>query len=270
MSMTSRRLTHLGLLATLLAGCGGIAEEEIASAAVTSALEISKNSATGNAVLEAKYAEPPSSCSTPEQAAARAAATPSAVLRPSTCITKTADGASVHAELASCTGIFGRRILNGGLDARFEACEGGAQTAEIHDSGDLTANGRPLSYQAKAVLATVEGGRDVTYTAQWSGTTARGRFVTGNAELAVWVADPSGCIRVTGDANGRVDDIAFQKTISGFALCPDQCPTDGRLDVTVQGKRGERTMTITFDGTDRAKVIGFSGRHFDVPLVCDE
>jgi hypothetical protein len=267
--MTTRTFARLGLVATLVAGCGGIAEEEIADAAATSALEISRSTAAGNAVLEAKYVAPPS-CPTPEEAAARAAATPSAVLRPSSCIIKTAEGASVHAELTSCTGIFGRRVLNGGLDARFEACDGGAQTAEIADSGDLTSNGRRVDYQAKAVVAVVDGGRDITYTAQSSATTPRGRFVEQHAELAVHVADPSGCIRVTGDAHGRVDDIAFDKRISGFALCPDECPTQGRLDVTVDGKWRERTMTLTFDGSSTAKVVGFSGRRFEVNLVCDE
>jgi hypothetical protein len=41
------------------------------------------------------------------------------------------------------------------------------------------------------------------------------------------------------------------------------------VDISVEGKRGERDLSIVFDGSATAHVTGTKGDEFDVDMVCE-
>jgi hypothetical protein len=268
-----RTLRHAPFLAfaalgLALGGCGPLDEQALAEASVTSALQTSRSAGAGKLVLDGALQD---GCMTPVDAAAEAAARPSVGLYPSSCVTKVQDGASVHAELSDCTGAFGRVHLNGGVDATFS--EGGACDklhAEIVDSGDLTGNDRPIEYSASAEITVREALRDVAWSGSWSATTKRGEEVAQTSELLITVDTATDCIALGGDTSGYVGDIDVDTTIEGLSVCPEACPSAGTLNVHVDGRRRERSLTVVFDGSSTAKVTGSSGREFEIDMVCND
>jgi len=201
-------------------------------------------------------------------AASEAAARPTVGLYPSSCAQKTADGASVHAQLDGCTGAFGRVELNGGLDATLEVTGDCKLRADIVDSGDLSANGRELTYDATADIELLEGARDVTWNAHWIGSTRRGREIEQTSQLRVLIDDASHCLNVEGSAEGHVAQYDYGWEASGLSVCPDTCPSAGSVRAHWQGRGRDREISVEFDGSNVAHVVGWSGSEFDVEMVC--
>ena len=253
---------------SLLAGCGHPLEEEVASAVVTSALETNRNGGTGNLVVQLRQPAADACLSDPVAAAADAASRPAVGLYPVDCLQKTADGSTVHAEFNSCTGPFGRITLLGGVDAAFQPAADCKLHADVNDSGDLTANGRPLEYSAGAEIAFADGSWDVAWSAHWTGTTKRGRTVEQTSSLQVLVDDQSSCRTIDGTTQGHVDDWEFDTAIDGLAICPDACPAAGSVVANLKGKLRDRTMRVDFDGSSVARVTGWSGTEYQVDMVC--
>jgi hypothetical protein len=161
--------------------------------------------------------------------------------------------------------------LNGGLDAILEPADECGLHAEIVDSGDLEANGRPLDYEASAQVKFREGFRDVDWRARFSGTTKRGRSIRQSSKLTVEVEEATSCRTLSGDIDGRVGKrIDYSANIDALAVCPDACPSAGVVHATLEGRLRDRTLTVRFDGSNVAHVTGWTGREFDVDLTCGE
>ena len=258
-------------VAALLAlpGCASDPEQEFAQAVVSSSLETSRSGMAGKPVVDA--VDDPCAVADPEAAAAEAASRPVVGLYPASCATKSADGASVHVELDGCTGPFGKVTLQGGLDAVFSPGKAECTiSADIADSGNLTANGRALDYDAHAEVTVKDGERDVDWTAHFTGTTRRGQDIEQSSHLGVVVDRESGCIDAAGDLHGTIAEWRdYGATISGLRVCPDHCPEAGTVDATVEGRLRDRSIQVRFDGSKVAHVTGWSGREFDVDLVCE-
>jgi hypothetical protein len=275
--MLVRRLLPLGLgilaLDAAIAGCAPDDEYDLAEASISSALETSRSGATGNVVAGSlrvrEDATSENLCVDAARLAADAAARPVTGLYPDGCAVKSVDGDAVHVELHDCTGAFGRAHLAGGIDAHVTGCdESGKVHATLGDSGDLTGNGRPIRWHADAVVTPGDGAYDVAWQASWSATTKRDRLVEHTSSLDIRVDAQSSCLDIAGTTRGHVDAIQFGSTIDGLQVCPDRCPDAGTITVVRDGRRGEKTIVVTFDGTDHAKVHGSKGT-FEVPLACD-
>jgi hypothetical protein len=251
----------VGLLA--LTGCGEAGEEAAAEAVVASALETHQNGAVGKDVAD------PSECTlNPEVAAQAIAARPSAAFVPSSCVQKTADGNTLHVELNDCSGRFGRARVNGGLDATLTSSAECSVHAEIVDSGDLEANGRKLEYQASADIVREADHENVAWQAEWSGTTRRGYDIHQTSDFDL-VTHTNGCVDANGTANGEVNGRDYDIDVKDLSVCPDECPTSGTVHGHIDGRFRDRNLSITFDGTTTAHVVGWSGRRFDVTMDCE-
>lgn len=247
----------------VLTGCGETGEQAAAQAVVASALETHQNSAVGKDVSE------PSDCTLdPESAASAIAARPSAAFIPSSCVQKTADGNTVHVELDDCSGRFGRATINGGLDATLTSAAQCSVHAEIVDAGNLEANGRKFEYQASADIVRESDHENVAWQAEWSGTTRRGYEIHQTSDFDL-VTHPSGCVDASGTAHGEVDGRTYDIDVKDLSACPDVCPTSGTVHGHIDGRVRDRSLTITFDGSTDAHVVGWSGRRFDVQMDCE-
>lgn len=268
-SRCHRTLTALALLLALpLAGCAQIVEEKVATAVVTSTLQTSRNEGAGRFVAELEQRDEEGCINDPVAAAADAAARPAVGLFPASCLTKQASGETIHAEFDDCTGVFGRVTLRGGMDAVFESTGSCRIHADIDDSGDFTANGKPLDYHAEADVLYRDGYRDIDWHADWEGTTRRGRHVEQRSSLNVLAEEETNCLDIVGTTEGRVDRWDFGTTIEELTICPSACPTSGRVEAQLEGEYRDRSLTIEFDGSDRAWVKGWTGREFEVEMVC--
>lgn len=257
------------LIAAGALGCQRMEEEAFAEATVTSTLQTSQSGGTGKTVIDGMDTEPATCPVDPAAAAARAASRPSH-LYPETCAVKTSNGPNLHVTLNDCTGPFGRVHLNGGLNATFSPADSCAVHAEIADDGTLTGNGNPVDYHASANIVTKPGARDVTWTANWTATTKRGRHVEQKSSLNILVNDSTDCLDIVGSTNGHVDEYPFGTVIDGLVVCPGKCPSAGTVSATFEGKYRDIELTVQFDGSDTAHVTGKRGRQFDVKMVCDE
>jgi hypothetical protein len=267
MPRAASQLVLASTLTALLAGCGN-ADKMIAEASVESALQTSRSTGITKVVVD--DARPDSGCLDPVAAAAEAAARPSAGLYPEGCATKTADGATVHAELDDCTGPFGRVHLDGGLDAELSATSCEQLHANIFDAGDLTANDAPLEYSASADITASETQRFVDWTGRVALTTKRGQEVEQTSDLSVVVDVADDCLSIDGTAAGHVDSVEYDVNLEGLRVCPGACPARGRVGVHAEGRRREASLSIEFDGSSTATVTGTDGDVFTVEMVCND
>jgi hypothetical protein len=245
-------------------GCGLPDEEAFANAVVTSALLTNENGGVGKEVIDTLA----DTCvDDPEAVARDAAARPSVAFIPSSCVDKSADGNTIHAELSECRGRFGRVTVEGGLDAVIDNIGDCRLHAEVWDSGDLTANGKPLDYQASAYVRLLDDIRDIDWSAEFSGTTRRGQHIEQSSHLVV-LADTANCVSIDGSAEGRVGKWDYTLDIEDLAVCPDRCPSRGTVRAHADAGRRDRSLTVVFDGSTTAKVTGSNGDELDVEMIC--
>lgn len=264
--MSLRYAALVALLAPSLTGCVIDVEEEAATAVVQSALESAKNQSTARQVAE--VASDDCSAITAEQLAQEAAAAPVVGLYPASCVTKTAEGASVHAEYDHCTGIFGYSDINGGIDATLEVTGECQLRADITDSGNFTNHERSYSYDATADILVRPGERDVQWNAHWKGTTRYDQSIEQNGSWHFVYQLSTGCYDFEGSAEGKLDGTPYEYEVEDLSICEDECPSKGTVVALWDGKHAELELTVEFDGSDVAKVTGWSGRVFEVEMVC--
>jgi hypothetical protein len=252
----------------VLGGCARELEEDFATGVAQSALETPDNQTPGQDLADSLEGD---ICTfSAEDAAREAAARPTAALYPSDCVTKTADGPNVHVQFDGCTGPFGRVTLNGGIDAAFSVEDGSCHVlADLVDDGTLTANDQAFDYDADADIEVLEDAREIAWDAHWAGTTKRGRDIEQKSNLAIHLDHATSCVTVkTGEAEGTLDQYEYGWNMTDLSVCPDECPKSGTVQGWWKGYARERTVTVEFDGSAVAHVTGWSGREFDVDLVC--
>jgi len=261
MRSTSPLVALSPLLSLALLACGS-AEDAFATAVVTSALQSPQAQQLTDEVVQG-------SCDslTAEAFAEQTAARPTAGLYPAECVAKSANGAELSVSYDGCTGPFGRVRLDGSVAATFEVTGACLLRADITDTG-LTANDRPLAYQATADIAVREEAYEVDWQASFAATTRRGRSVEQVSDFSVVVDRATSCRSFDGSAEGNVDGTEYDLSVSGMSICPGACPASGRVDATWHGRR-ERDFRVDFDGSSVARVTLPSGRVKDVTMICD-
>jgi hypothetical protein len=251
-------------LAFALNGCSFDPDQELAEASVSSALSTSKNTRMTRATTEHVAAD---GCLDPSAAAAEAAAQPTAGLYPEGCVSKRADGPSLHVEYDDCTGPFGHVTLAGGIDAELSEKSCDVLHAVVADSGDLTANDERVEYTASADITADGDLRMLDYTGDWTSKTRRGEDVFVTADLDIVVDRASACVEVSGTSSGHLGEHEFTARTEGYKVCPDACPSAGRTEVQIELYR-DRTIVVEFDGSDVAKVTVDDKEH-EVTMVCE-
>jgi hypothetical protein len=108
----------------------------------------------------------------------------------------------------------------------------------------------------------------VDWNAHWTGTTRRGRDIEQTSSLVVVSDDESGCVAIDGTTEGAVASWEFDTSVTGLSICPEACPAAGVVEATLHGELRDRTIRVEFDGSDVAQVVGWTGREFDVEMVC--
>jgi hypothetical protein len=258
-------LAALALASSLaLIGCARNEDDDVATASVTSALQASQHggitqdivSVDGEAAIE------------PTKAAQFVATRRPVGVQPEGCMTRTQNADSVHFVFTGCTGPFGKVRLDGSADARFSLDEKQRLVATITSGADLRANDRALSYKAQGTVEVQGDIRNLTWHAEATGETKRGRKYSRSTDLAISVDIVKRCLQASGAAHGTIAGFDLDVTVDDLAVCESACPTSGKAEASLRGPAGsERSFSIAFDGTDKAHVKT-PRRELDIALAC--
>ncbi|HEY8074134.1 MAG TPA: hypothetical protein VIF62_08495, partial [Labilithrix sp.] len=176
----------------------------------------------------------------------------------------------------NCTGPKGKVTYNGTVKSTWTLSAGSLEVK--HEATDFSAKG-------PRVTVTFSGSRDVTYTrsgsvitkhrvGNWTGTIAKN---TGTASepwshtadfTSTWDSS-SKCYTRDGSADNTIGSREFGRKVTGFKVCGDifACPEGGTFEL--DRKNGTVTITLTFDGGDKATLTGPKGNSVDITLACD-
>jgi hypothetical protein len=277
MNLVSNRASLLAFAVVLpiafaLGGCViPDADEQVASASAASTMQSAKNAGSTSGVSAAlETVVGGGVCVTPEAVAAADAAAPNVDLFPSSCATKTATGGTLHENYDDCTGPFGAVHVTGGANAIFtkgSACD--EVDAAVKDSGNLTANGAPLTYEANVKITVDDGKASLSWIGTWDAATSEGQ-ATGRDQLQIAQDLTSFCVTGGGTGDATLNGFELSSNVEGFAVCPDACPTSGHLVVSAKDGAWSGSISVDFDGSTTAHAIGTRGQAFDVPLVCGQ
>jgi hypothetical protein len=203
-----------------------------------------------------------------ESAATRLEQDSIAGLYPAGCVAVTRISLTeVHLEFDDCTGPFGLVHLRGGIDETFGLDDGGRIVADLADSGDFTAEGNAVDYQAHAELRALSADQaEIGWQSHWQTDIDHGKTVTCDSNVVILAEPATGCLTIDGTSTAAVDDRGLDLTIEGYAVCPAVCPSDGTI--TAVGKSSNETVVIDFDGSEKATVTLQGGGSTQVPLVC--
>jgi hypothetical protein len=185
---------------------------------------------------------------------------------PRGCLVVTNDDATKTAKYAfnGCTGPLGLAKIKGDVTATYEMSPNELVLDLV--GNDLSINRATVDWHAHAQIVADGSSRTMTWSAQLSGTTARGReFSRTNTKTVKWnVGDR--CFELDGVAEGKIKDRDVKTEVVGFKRCGQACPeAGGRITIT-NVATGTR-VDLTFDGTSNATFTSPKGSA-TIPLIC--
>jgi len=189
---------------------------------------------------------------------------------PAGCATRTKDATPgvVHITLNECTGPFGLAHWSGNIDVTFSAGAAGALHAQA-SSRNMTVNGHPVDWSREADITVSGSTKTATGTGSWTRPSTFDPAETVSHVTNFTTIIDSGCRDSSGTATTKVGDREVDATFTDYKVCrnadgSDGCPTG---TVVFHHKLSGKTYTVTFDGTNQAKVSGDKGS-IEVALVC--
>jgi hypothetical protein len=193
---------------------------------------------------------------------------------PAGCATRTKDATPgvVHVHLSECTGPFGLEHWSGDITVTFSAGAGGTLHAQAA-SDNMTVNGKSVVWSREADITISGSMRTVTGNGSWTRESTKfpGLSVVHTSSFTV-VIDTTApeCRTLNGTAVTRVGDREVDATATDYKVCrngpdgSDACPTGV---VTYHHKLSGKTITVTFDGSEQAKISNGTAS-IEYPLVC--
>lgn len=190
------------------------------------------------------------------------------------CMTTTVDttaNVATHV-FKSCEGPWGLAHLTGTITVRYAAATSpdGKPAVKLELEGDALAIGRAAAdYRATALIVPDGSSRAMTWNADLTGTTARGRrFARTAAWNVTWTVGES-CIDVDGTAEGKVGERTLKTTVTNLQRCRGECPAAGGAVKVIDVKTSD-AVTIEYTGGGTALLSSSSGATYEVSLACGD
>jgi hypothetical protein len=183
---------------------------------------------------------------------------------PRGCLTVTTDSVAQVAtyDFAGCTGPFGLGRITGSLKATYDVTP---DTLTLDLVGtNLTMNRATIDWHSHAVIARSGTSRTMTWSAELSGTTARGReFTRTNTKTVTWTVGER-CFTLNGTSDGDVKGRNVRTEIVNYSRCAAACPeAGGKITIT----SGSTKLEITYDGSSTGTFTSPHGTA-SIPLIC--
>ena len=192
-----------------------------------------------------------------------------AIYFPRDCLQVTHDAATRTATytFTRCVGPNGLRAVTGEVKAVYRA-EPGKLHLELSTTG-LSVNRATTDWHATADISVDGARRAMTWRAQLSGTTARGRTLERTTEHTIRWTLGEACFELEGTSEGQISARQVRTEITSFRRCRRECPDAGGKIAVTNVTRNER-YELRYDGTNRATFIAPDGSEHSVPLLCGQ
>lgn len=182
------------------------------------------------------------------------------------CLTVSTDGNVVTYELDGCSGPWGQAEVSGREVATWSALGSGVFEVSFQSEG-LEVEGRAAEHAGTAEIVVHEGGgRTISWSGGYEGTSALGRTVSHEADLVVSLPG-GGVVELDGTASTTIGLRGLEVEYDGLARPGPRgtCPS-GVVRVTTKITR--LTLTLTFDGSSEVFVESSRGGHGTLDLEC--
>lgn len=273
--MNSRRsLAHFALLGLVGLVFGGCAARNSGGTDAPSSVEQADSTDSSDSSGQASHfgAMFTGGVASAEPAAAASTAGTNPGLYPAGCVTRKVDPTNprvVDLTFDNCTGPFGLVALSGSMTATFSSNADGSLHIDLQ-SANLTANGHPVTHSGSGDVHVNRTTRNVTWHGDWTRVNRAGETVAHTTSLSIAIDSSTKCRDVNGTAQTTIGAREVDSTIKDYKVCggalgTDACPSG---EVTLVHKASGRTITVDFDGSDKAILTGPRGGTIDVPLVC--
>jgi hypothetical protein len=180
-----------------------------------------------------------------------------------------ADPSTVIHTFDGCTGPWGLVRVSGKITVTYSATTlDGAPALMLEVTGDdVRIRKSTADFHAKAVLGGSGANRTMTYSAELSGTTARGHTTARTVDwTAKWRVGEQ-CLTLDGTTKGSIADRSIRTTIRDFQRCKSECPAAGGR-ITIENENTRASVALEFDGSATAKVRSSDGTTASIALAC--
>ena len=111
------------------------------------------------------------------------------------------------------------------------------------------------------------GAREMVWTGQFSGTTARGRaFARTNKKTVAWTIGQS-CVMVNGTSDGDVTGRKIHTDVISYSRCKGECPAEGS-EIKITDVTKAKAVDIKYNGGRSATFTAPNGKQTQVLLAC--
>lgn len=177
------------------------------------------------------------------------------------------DPNTVIITLTDCRGRFGKHSVSGTELVHFTNGDATMVHADF-ESQNLTIDGKPASHTATADV-TIDGAvRHIVWNGGFTTVTDAGAPVDHSSDLTIDVDTGAHCRTRNGTAQTTIGDRQLSTTFTDLKVCRSvdgarACPTG-----SVSHTRGDKSVSVVFDGTSTAVVTGPGGKTFELQLAC--
>jgi len=193
---------------------------------------------------------------------------------PAGCLTVTSDPSSRGATYTfdHCSGPYGLLDVSGSVKVTATpaaATAAGATRLVLDFVGTgLKVNRATADWSAHAEIAsTALGARTMSWRAQLSGVTVRGRaFTRTNQKTVAWTVGQE-CVLVNGSSDGNVTGRAIHTDVIHYSRCKGECPAAGS-EIRITNATNGKTVDIAYDGGRQATFTGPNGGQTQIVLAC--
>jgi hypothetical protein len=180
-------------------------------------------------------------------------------------VTQTPAKQEVSYAFSGCTGPLGLVSLTGTVTVDWQV-SGNQLTLDFSAQGFQINRATIDNWQATAVITANGEQRSMTWNAQLSGTTGKGRaFNRTNQKSIQWTVGVA-CLSASGQSSGDILGANLQTTISSWQRCADACPQAGSA-IQVKNLDNGDTIDIAYQGGDQADLT-LDGKSFEIGLAC--
>lgn len=158
-----------------------------------------------------------------------------------------------------CLGPNGLRQVRGVIEASYEA-----RTFSFTLRG-ASVNGATVDGTATAAIDVAGANRTMTWSADFRGTTGAGRAFTRTSSSTLRWQLGEACYQLTGASEGTVERRGVKVEVTAYERCRRGCPTGA---IAVTNTANGRSVSLTYDGTNRATYVGLAGREREIALLC--
>jgi hypothetical protein len=258
-----RSFTSLVLLGSSLtfAACAASTEtsnDDSAESAIDSADSASSEGDLMMAITDGSDQSPLTGASVTAQVAVNLGAR----FQPPSCVTVAPSATAIKAVFNDCTGVRGLTHVTGELDLVISISLQGAISLHA-TSSDLKVNGADLAIDATATYSSQGPSHTLTVETSGSGTGPLGRTVEHDGSYTIAWDTSTQCHSITGMWSTELGGLSRSNEVD-VARCGNGCPTGTIVHKFV----GNRTLTVTFDGTATARWVGSAGASGTVKLSC--